>query len=173
ALPLCRPVDLQAYYLCKTLGHVGYRLVVFSIPVLAAAFLFFELRGPAPGALPWFLVSLVGAFGLLFLINYTMGLGAFFFEWNYGIVLMKETLGRTMGGLLIPLTLFPEATRTILLWTPFPYLYYVPVRAYLGDLPFSELQGLLAVQYGWILALLLLSRLLTRSALRTADIQGG
>ena len=174
AVYLARPVDVQGYYLFQTLGHVGYRLAMISIPIaLFAAFAFGVHLPPDWAAGGAFLLAGIGAFALMFLINFCLGIVAFFMEWNYGLSLMKEALLRGLGGLLIPLTVMPASVQSTLLKTPFPYLYYIPVQVWLGSLRGPGLSEALTQQYCWVALLLLLSRLLQTAALRRVSIAGG
>lgn len=75
-----------------------------------------------------------------------------------GIVLLLATLVSLCSGLLIPLPLFPDAVRAVLVWLPFAGFADLPYRVYTGDVPVGELPLVLARQLAWTLALIALGR---------------
>jgi ABC-2 type transport system permease protein len=58
----------------------------------------------------------------------------------------------------------PEAVQRVVLWTPFPYLIYVPANILIGQ-PTDIVQGLLAIA-GWSLVFLAINRWLWQRGLR-------
>ncbi|HYE78995.1 MAG TPA: hypothetical protein VEI97_13505, partial [bacterium] len=112
-------------------------------------------------------------FMLMFLLNFYSGLGALFFEFNRGLTVMKHSIVRAFGGLVIPLTLLPASYRDAVMHTPFPYLYHVPVQAYLGKASTAEVAGLVAIQWAWVGLFLILAVGLERLARRLIHIAGG
>lgn len=174
AVFLARPIDLQAFYFFQTLGHISYRLLLITGPILLLVTTVLDLvLPPTPGQAGAFLLAIFGAFLLMFQINFLLGILAFFLEWNYGIYLLKESVLRGLGGLLIPLSVMPDAVRLVLLKLPFAYLYYVPVQIWLGSLTGPALWEALAWQWGWVLAMQVFCRGMLALALRRVTIAGG
>jgi len=68
--------------------------------------------------------------------------------WSLNVMLRFST--ELLGGLMLPLSLFPQWTQDLLVWTPFPYLFYVPVMVLLGEVGVVEWAQGLAVAAGWI-----------------------
>jgi ABC-2 type transport system permease protein len=66
--------------------------------------------------------------------------------------------------MIAPLDVFPEAIRSALLWTPFPYLIYFPSNL-LIDVPVPMIQGF-SVTLLWIAGLWVLNRWLWRVGLK-------
>jgi len=118
-------------------------------------------------------VSVLGAALLKFNVNFIVGASALFFENNSGMIVLKIALMRSLGGLVLPLSLLPVAIREMTLWTPFPYMYYVPVQVYLGVLPASELGRLLGYQWLWVTLLWGAGMLMEWQARRLVHSQGG
>ena len=69
-----------------------------------------------------------------------------------------------LSGLIAPLDMFPETVRTIVMFTPFPYLINFPVSLLVG-LPVDLGRGFLAL-VGWIFLFLGANRLLWRAGLK-------
>lgn len=69
----------------------------------------------------------------------------------WSLMVMLRFFATFMGGGLIPLTFFPEWARSILFWTPFPYLIELPARTILGKTTFSEILSGLGIILTWII----------------------
>jgi ABC-2 type transport system permease protein len=69
-----------------------------------------------------------------------------------------------LSGIIAPLELFPESVRTVLLWTPFPYLMDFPANILIGQ-PVDLGRGFLSL-LGWTLIFLFLNRWLWRMGLK-------
>lgn len=62
------------------------------------------------------------------------------------------------GGVLAPLSLYPEWMQSILEWSPFPYIINFPIRIIMGELSLEQLVGGLLFQVILVVALSLLAR---------------
>ncbi|MBI4533226.1 MAG: ABC-2 family transporter protein, partial [Candidatus Melainabacteria bacterium] len=114
AVQLTRPLLYPLYCLSTTSGE---RLVRFALNLSVGAIITFVLIGPMEVSalgLMIFAVSLPTAFVLDFLANFLIGLGAFWLEDTSGLMLVYSRLTMILGGMLIPLELFPEAIQPVL-----------------------------------------------------------
>jgi ABC-2 type transport system permease protein len=127
------------------------------------------------GSLPGFAAFLgLAAMALLLdaLIAVLIGLTAFWIEEVSPIFWIYSKLVFTVGGLFLPLELFPEPLRQVVRWLPFPFITYVPAHAFVEfDLTYV-LQGALGqaiyiVLFGGLLLLV------WRGAQRQMVIHGG
>ena len=94
-------------------------------------------------------IFMVSAFW--FFTQLLVGFIAFWLEETWSINISIRFISAFLSGSIIPLDLYPEVMSKILLWTPFPYLIYIPVRILMGepvDVVFS-----LFVLFIWILIL--------------------
>jgi ABC-2 type transport system permease protein len=130
ALQLIRPISYPLYRLWSSLGE---RCVRFSLNFAVSA----VLASLFVGAIPFsatgfflFLIVLPIAFILDFLVMFLIGLGAFWLEDTTGLVLIYSRLLWLLGGLLIPLELFPESWQPILRNLPFAAIIYAPARLF-------------------------------------------
>lgn len=148
--------------------HTAERLT--RLPILALFVGLFCLAYPSamwwPGwaSLAWFFVLVNVAFALRFTIQYTFAMGSFWVERAAALEQLWFLLYLFFSGLIAPLELYPEPVRSVILWTPFPYLIYVPARVLVGDTS-AALHGTL-IMSGWFVAFLVLNRFLWRSGLR-------
>ena len=70
---------------------------------------------------------------LSFLLRFLIMLVAFWADNVWSLNVMLRFTSELLGGLMLPLTLFPQWAQDLLAWTPFPYLFYVPVMVLLGE----------------------------------------
>ena len=171
---LSKPFDYYAFWLSQDYGRALYHSLFRGIPTLTAGWLLFDIQVPG-GVDRWlaFLLSVVLAiwisFGLRFLANV-----ASFWLLDYrgaGMALLFANV--FFSGLLVPLVYWPDAVRGIVGWLPFAGLVQAPVDVYLGHAAGADLAGVLLLQAGWALVLLLACRLLLVLAVRRVVVQGG
>jgi len=162
---LLQPLDPVWHHLA---GHVAERGARLPFIVVLMG-LFFALY---PGAFWWpgitallqFSGAVVLTFGLRFLIQYTIGLLAFWTERASALEELWFLVYLFLSGLVAPLEVFPPLVRSIALWTPFPYMVHFPASVLVG-LPVDWGQALL-VMAGWGIAFFLLNRWLWRQGLK-------
>jgi len=125
-------------------------------------------------ALHYDLGSLTMLTVVLFAANFTyfhflaaVQAAAFWHEQVRSLSAMVRFASNLLGGLLLPLSMFPERVRDLLYYTPFPYLFDAPVRILLGTYSFEEfLRGLVIVSI-WALAVNSVVRWVWTRGLRT------
>jgi len=145
AVQLIRPLDYPLARLWMTMGE---RLVRFGLNVAVGCTLALLLVGPiafTPAGLLMFALTLPLAFGLDFAGNFLIGLAAFWIEDTSGLALIYSRMTMILGGMLIPLELFPAGMQPILRALPFAAIVYGPARmfvqpdpAFLADLAMHQ-----------------------------------
>jgi ABC-2 type transport system permease protein len=172
---LYRPIDLQAWWLASWLGRSTFLFLARGIPPTVLGAVVFDLVLPSsPATWAAFLVSVVLAsivgFGLRFCSNLT----AFWLLDNRGADQILTLVIAFFGGLLVPVVLYPPWLEALSRALPFAAMIQYPAEIFLGqhDTP-ASLAGVLALQAGWCVALLLAGRLMLASATRKVVIQGG
>jgi ABC-2 type transport system permease protein len=186
---LTRDVDAEvragdvAYQLIRPYDYVGYRLAAYAgerlprlfIAVVSGATLAWLITGAAP-------LSPVGlAGGLLLatlgiLIDFcgamAIGLCAFWLEETQSVTLLYDRAIMLLGGMLLPIELFPEPIARVLGVLPFQLLLYAPARvAVSGDL--SPLPGALAGGVTTLAVAYAAVRVVEARALRRLHANGG
>lgn len=130
AVQLVRPICYPLYQLSVTLGE---RLVRFLVTAAAGTVVAIVLVGPihlSAAGLICFALSLPLSFTLDFLGNFLIGLGAFWLEDTSGLLLIYSRLTMILGGMLLPLDLFPDAVKPLLQALPFASIIYGPARMF-------------------------------------------
>jgi ABC-2 type transport system permease protein len=84
------------------------------------------------------------SFCLRFTMQYTFALLAFWTERASAVEQFWFLLYTFLSGMVAPLSLFPDAVRAFVLWTPFPYLIYFPASILINQ-PENVLRGFLAM----------------------------
>lgn len=172
-----------AYTLLRPYAYAGYRLATylaerllrFATTLGLACLLALVYVGPVPIAAPDVgaaLLTLALAMLIDFLGAFGIGLLAFWTEDTSSIGLIYDRLIMLLGGMLLPLEVFPEPLATITRALPFSALVYGPARLALGAAP-ESLWLLLAKQAVILAAGATLVWLLHRAAFRRINLNGG
>jgi ABC-2 type transport system permease protein len=172
AVQLIRPLD---YPLARMWTTLGERSVRFGLCTLVGAALALLLVGPirfTPAGLLLFALTLPLAFVLDFLGNFLIGLAAFWIEDTSGLTLIYSRVTMILGGMLIPLELFPEQSQPLLRALPFASIVYGPARMFVHPDP-AFLADLVLRQGGAIGAFALAVLAIYRVALRRIHSNGG
>jgi ABC-2 type transport system permease protein len=148
---LNKPYNFLFYQLSSGLGESLPRMCMLF--VLGGA-LVWAMAGQPPNLVNWpiALIALVGAWLLHFCVNALIGLSAFAveevapFEWIY------QKLIFILGGMLVPLDLYPLWLQTLAKSLPFAYMMYGPARLFV--LPNKQVfEQILAGQLCWLIIL--------------------
>jgi len=162
---LLQPLDPAWHYVAS---HLSERLARLPF-ALALVGLFFALYPQAfwvPNLVNFllFLLALMLAFALRFLIQYTFAIFAFWTERATAIESFWFLFYLFLSGMIAPLEMFPAPVRQFVLWTPFPYLIHFPAAVLIG-LKVDVVRGFL-VMLGWGLLFFVANRWLWRRGLK-------
>ncbi|MBF2008174.1 MAG: ABC-2 family transporter protein [Chlorogloeopsis fritschii C42_A2020_084] len=162
---LLQPLDPVWHHVASHLGERGAR-IPFTFLLIGLFFILYPQAFwiPSLGEICLFLLAGVLAFILRFVIQYTFALFAFWTERASAIENFWFLFYLFLSGMIAPLDVFPEPVRTVVLFTPFPYLIDFPASILVG-LPVDITRGFLAT-LGWILLFLILNRWLWRQGLK-------
>jgi ABC-2 type transport system permease protein len=174
AMNLIKPVNTQLMFVSQALGESVFRLGLLTVPTALVLSIVYPLRRPSSA---WhfaaFLVGVVFSFFIVAAINFCVGTFAIRLKSILGLLRAKYFLLELFSGLLIPISFFPEAFQKALALMPFQYISYVPVLIYLGKLQGKEIARALGGQLFWVIALLVIGRVLWDWSSRKITIQGG
>ena len=173
-LDLIRPTDYQLLTFSETLGAYLMEIVMVSLPSYLLALLVFGINAPVSlEATLGFVISLMGALFLVFSLDFLVGLMGFWTFSVWGLGYAKIAVVDILAGTIIPLTIFPEWLRRIVLILPFKGMAYTPLAIYVGEIEGSAIWTNILGQFAWGIGLVLLTRLLWLKARRRIEIQGG
>jgi ABC-2 type transport system permease protein len=180
AYTLARPLSYPFFQVANSLGNSFPR---FLLNLLTAAVVVslgmgrMPILGGADGAgnLPGLIAFLgMAALALLLdgLIAVLIGLAAFWIEEIAPLFWIYQKLLFTIGGMFLPLEMFPGWLRSAVRWLPFQFITYAPARAFVAFDPGFVLRAVLG-QVGYIVLLLALVTLIWRRAQRRLVVHGG
>jgi ABC-2 type transport system permease protein len=172
AVQLIRPMSYAAMHLGRSTGE---RTVRFLINLGAGSLVAWLLAGPIPFSIAgfgMFLIVLPLAFAIDFLGALLIGLCAFWLESTQGIALLYSRLMMLLGGLLLPLDVYPDAMQPFLRALPFAAILHAPGRMFVA--PSAELfLQCLALQAGSLAVYGAAAYALHTLALRRLFVNGG
>lgn len=175
AYRLVRPYTYVGYHLT---AHAAERSLRFLVNLVVGALLALLYVGPVPLAPGGVALGLaVAAIGMLidFLALFAIGLLAFWIEDTSSVQLIYSRVLMLLGGMLLPLELFPEPIKSVAAALPFSTMVYAPARLAVGGdgAGGAWLATLLARQLVTLLAGTGLVWLLYRAAARRINVNGG
>lgn len=146
---LLYPFDFWKYHTAAFLAFQSIEVCICLVTLVAIALSgVVAFHGVLELLVGFFLVLLVGF--LWFLLQFTLGLIAFWLEETWVLRVMLVTVAQFFSGAIIPLELFPEVLQTGLKYTLFPYLTAVPVQVFMGTNKISAALAIL-VTIIWII----------------------
>jgi ABC-2 type transport system permease protein len=177
---LARPLSYPFFQVANSLGNTLPR---FVLNWLAAAVVVSLGLGHVPivsgvlgtGSLAG-LVAFVGMAALALLLDalvaVLIGLAAFWIEETSPLFWIYQKLLFTIGGMFLPLEMFPDWLQPLARWLPFQLITYAPAHAFVAFEPGFVLQAVLG-QVAYIVALSVLVVLMWRRAQRRLVVHGG
>jgi ABC-2 type transport system permease protein len=172
AYTLARPLSYPFYQVANSLGNSAPRFVLNLLTAAAVVRLGMgRLAGDLPGLLA-FLGMAALALVLDALIAVLIGLRAFWIEEVMPAFWIYQKLLFTVGGLFLPLEMFPDWLQGAVRWLPFQFIAYVPARAFVAFEPEFVLRGV-AGQMAYIVGMGALVVLVWWRAQRRLVVHGG
>ena len=174
AVDLARPVDLQLSYWARDLGRAALALPTRGLPPLVLGALLMGLAYPASWtAYPLGLVSVALGVSVSFLCRYGVNLISFWTLDVSGYLNLYVLALGLFSGFYLPVHIFPDWLLRIAYASPFPAMFQYPIDVLSGRVLGLEAVRLMGVQCLWLVALVLLTRLVLRRATRRLVVQGG
>ncbi|WP_432563365.1 ABC transporter permease [Kineococcus sp. SYSU DK003] len=174
AVDLARPVDPQLAAWATDLGRAAFTFLPRGVPPVLLGALLTGLALPT-GPLPYVLGICCAVLGVSvsFAARWLVNLTAFWLTEVRGIIMLYTVVATVLTGLAIPVGWFPGWLSTLAHATPFPSMLQTPVDVFLGRTAGLEALRSIAVQLGWLAALLVAGRLLLAVGARRLVVQGG
>ncbi len=177
AYELCRPIQVYDMWYARSIAKRLSEATLRCVPILVVAALLPEPYGlAAPASFPHFLMfAITLALGVAVTVAFTMLIYVltFFVVSPQGLRIFFTSATELLAGAVIPLPFFPEGIRKVIELLPFASMQNVPLRVYSGDLSGVEMGRAVFFQIFWLGALVLMGKLLCRTALRRVTVQGG
>ncbi len=161
---LLYPVSYPAVKYAEQVGALAPQMIQMTLFGAVAPFLVGIPQEVhiTPASVAMSLASLAVANLLHYLLLLPIQEVAFWAENVWSLVVAERFVMSLLGGLLLPLDLFPDWARQVLYWLPFPYLYSVPVRTLMGRVTVTEWATGLVIATLWCGVAAALGRLVWR-----------
>ncbi|MFL7791636.1 MAG: ABC transporter permease [Anaerolineae bacterium] len=172
AYTLSRPLSYPFYQVANSLGNSVPRFLVNFLTAIAVVGIGIGQFAGSPQGIAAFLVMAMLALLLDALIAVLIGLAAFWLEEVNPVFLIYQKLLFTVGGMFLPLEMFPGWLRRIATWMPFQFITYAPPRAFVDFEPEFVMQALVG-QVIYVVVLAALVSLVWRIAQRRMVVHGG
>lgn len=164
---LLRPFDPMWEHVGAHIAEKFVRLPFMAVIVAAILLL-------VPGArlttdpLMWlaFVGVIAVAFMMRFLLEYCIGMLAFWMESATSLQNLSFLAYAALGGIFAPLSLYPDAIRAFALVTPYPYMVNLPARMISGTASWSDVASGTLVLLGWLAALAALRLVMWRRGIK-------
>ena len=170
---LNKPYHYVTYSFYNNMGKI---IIRFGVNILVGIILGLIFVGPLTGislkALPFVLIGLLMGIILNFFINLALALTAFWVEENIPFRWIYQKLVFTLGGMLLPIDLFPEALGKISKVLPFAYVTYGPARL-MVDFSYDGFLKLMMGQFAYTGAALVICYMIYGRGVKRLNVNGG
>jgi ABC-2 type transport system permease protein len=170
---LLKPMSVFQQFMAKTVFDRLFALVTEVLPVLVISYLLFDFSIVSFVNTMFFLISVVMALFLNFLLSYAVGLVAFWINRIEAIQWLMFIVIRFLSGEFIPLEFLGSALLSLSKYFPFYYLRYGPIQLFLGRFTIERSVQLMAIQLAWILGLYIIIRVIWSYAIKKFGAEGG
>ncbi|MBV9450868.1 MAG: ABC-2 family transporter protein [Streptosporangiaceae bacterium] len=174
AIDFLRPVDLQAATIATEAGRALFALLPRGLPSVLLGAVAVGLRMPAS---PVFYllgaVSMVLGIVISAATVYLIAVAGFWLVETRGLQIVYMLASGFLGGLYVPIALFPHWLRILATATPFPSVMMYPIDVLSGLGGAGRAAGLVLAQLAWLAGLSVTGQLLTRAGRRKLEVQGG
>jgi len=171
AFKLVRPVNFIAFHYVEYMSEVAVR---FCVNVILGGMLGLLVLGPPDDmtGFLWLPLTALGGFTLNFMLNMVVALSAFWVEETRGLEFVYNKFLFTVGGMLMPIELFPESLQRIVRWLPLQGIVYTPAKTAVA-FEAVRLAGMLMAQAGWIVIFACVALLVYRRGVKKLNVNGG
>jgi ABC-2 type transport system permease protein len=174
---LCRPCNIYSLWFSRLIAFRLSGVIINAVAIMLAAFFLpppYSLHPPAgciSGIL--FLVSIMSAAFLVAALSMFIYLLTFITLSPMGPRLLIGVAGEFLMGSIVPVPLMPKLLQQILDFLPFRYAADLPFRIYSGNIAGKDALSGIALQFVWIIILMLIGGFCFKKIQKRLLIQGG
>ena len=174
AVDLARPLDLQLSWWVRDLGRAAFALPTRGLaPLLVGALTVGVALSETWTSYPLGLVSLLLGVSVSFLCRYGMNLVAFWTLDVKGFLNLYILVLGLLSGFYLPVHVFPGWLQAVAFASPFPAMFQAPIDVMSGRVIGPAAWQVIAGQAGWVIGLIVLTRVVLWRATRRLVVQGG
>jgi ABC-2 type transport system permease protein len=171
AYQIARPVSYVGAHVARGIGTLALRAPVLLITAYVGGLLF---AGQPPHSAVLARVIALGLVATAIVTTYhvAFGLLAFWLGDIAPVYWIWQKLSFVLGGLLLPLTYYPDIVNRVAVFTPFPALLMGPA-SFMLDRPFFQMPALAGLLVFWLVVGSAAATMMFRRAARTLQLNGG
>jgi ABC-2 type transport system permease protein len=174
AVDFLRPVDLQAATIATEAGASLFALIPRGLPsVLLGAVTVGILLPTSPVFYLFGAVSLLLGIAISAATAYLIAVAGFWLVETRGLQILYMLTSGFLGGLYVPIALFPRWLQIMAAATPFPSFMMYPINVISGIGGVGSAAELMLAQLAWLAGVTAAGQLLTRAGRRKLEVQGG
>ena len=168
---LLKPFSIFGYYVATdaadkliniTFGIVEFTLIIF----------FFKIPLVSPQQIGLFLVFLAAGVSISFFINLLLSFVGFWTPEVWAPRFLFMMIITFVSGSFFPLDLLPPLVYRILLFTPFPYLYFLPTKTLIDGVQKAYFVQQLICSLGWAILLFFLVQFVWKRGIKDFSFWG-
>lgn len=170
---LNKPYNYIVYCFSYFIGEIGIKLIINGVIGIAIGFIFVGgLQNFNVVQIPFIIMSLLAGCCLNFFIYITLALTAFWFEDNNAFFWIYSKLIFTLGGMLMPIEMFPHWLQNAARYMPFVYVTYVPGKL-TADFSLTNFYNQFSIQILYLVIFMALAMVLYRKGVKNLNVNGG
>ena len=175
ATNLVKPINFRIRLIFEALGRVIFNLTtVFLIGFIILLVLAFKFNYHLSFInIILYFISCTFSFLIFFHIYYSFALLSFKITNMWGLSRMVLAIIDLFSGSLIPISFFPNAIKSLLLYLPFSSIIYTPTMIFLGKLTPHEIGVSFLIQICWVIILVIISKIMWHIEIKNITILGG
>ena len=171
---LARPVDPVLAWMADDAGRALQAATFRLLAPLAFGALVFGITVPTSAAtVPLLVVSIALAWAVSFCCRVVVEMAGFWTTDVRGLTTVYIAVSNVLGGVIVPLSLFPAPLAALARATPFPSMLQIPVDIAVEHRTGAAALTGLVVQAAWVAVLLVVASVVLRRATRTVVVGGG
>ncbi len=171
---LLKPLDLYNLWFVRALAWRTAPTLLRSVPMLVIAWLFLGLKlPPSVSSGVMFALTMAGALILCCAMTMLLNISLLWTLSNQGLTRVAAAVITLFSGSLVPLVMLPDWAQSWLLAMPFAPMRDQPFRVYSGHIPVEQAWGVVCLQVGWAVLLVLFGRWVLGKGMRRLVVQGG
>lgn len=169
---LNKPYNYVLYKYFSSIGSSVFRFFLTFVVAGIVVIIFLGGIKVSVASIPFILLSAFLAITLQFFISAFIGLFAFWFEDSKGMDFIYQKIVFTIGGMLMPLDIFPFWLQKISKVLPFSYTAYHPAKLFV-NFEWQRFFSVIKYQLMWVVIFCILIALLYRICVRRVSVNGG
>ncbi|WP_261306108.1 ABC transporter permease [Paenibacillus andongensis] len=166
-----RPVNFVAFHYVEYMSEASIR---FLVNAALGGLLGLLIMGPPDFGygLLWLPIVALCGFTVNFMLNMVLALSSFWVEETRGLEFVYNKFLFTIGGMLMPLELFPDMLQRVGRWLPFQAIVYIPAKSTV-TFDAVQLPRMLCTQLIWVVIIGIIVSLVYRKGVKKLNVNGG